>query len=194
MRYKKPTNTRVVLKFRCCAPIQPKKNFVEGTVHRVFRSTSTRQNFDIALKETENVWLRNQYPESWTSKIINDALQKIVSTPQLKNEGEKVHMRGHKLPAKDVEPFFFLQYRGNISLLLKQKLEKTFNLTAIFTTRKLCTRLPSLKSSFDSNLSLMWSTNSVVVNAVPNMSDKGVDIWPGKSLSIKKPTHRWDNM
>ena len=48
--YKKPINTGVVLNFRSCAPIQPKKTTVEGTVHCVFRSTSTWQKFDKAPK------------------------------------------------------------------------------------------------------------------------------------------------
>ena len=52
--YKKPTDTGVVLNFRSCASIQHKKNIVEGTVHRVFRSTSTWQNFDKALKKNES--------------------------------------------------------------------------------------------------------------------------------------------
>ena len=85
-------------------------------------------------------------------QIINDALQKIISKPQLKNAGEKVKLRGQKWPAKNVKPFFFLQYRGNISLQLKQKLEKTYDLKTIFTMRKICTCLPSLKSNRDSNL------------------------------------------
>ena len=91
--YKKPTDTKVVLNFRSCALIQHKKNIVEGNVHRVLRSTSTWQDFDKALRENESIWLRNQYPESWTSKIINDVLQKIISKTQLKNEGKKVHLR-----------------------------------------------------------------------------------------------------
>ena len=55
-------------------------------------------------------------------------------------------------------------------------------------------------SSFDSNLvliaiwSLMWSTNSVVVHAIPPLSNKRVDIWPREFLSIKIPIRRWDNM
>ena len=140
--YKKPTDTGVVLNFRSCAATQHKKNIVEGTVHRVFRSTSTWQNFDKALKENKTIWLQNQYPGSWTSKIIKDALQKSISKPQLKNEGEKVQISGQKLPAKDVKPLFFLQCRGDISLQLKQKLEKTCKLKTMFTTRKLCPCVP----------------------------------------------------
>ena len=149
--YKKPTDTRVVLNFHSCAPIQHKKNIVERTVHRVFKSTSTWQNFDKALKETEINWLKSQYPESWIFKIITDALQKITRKRRLKNESEKVQLTGQKLSPKDVKPLFFLQYRDNIRLQLKRKLEKNVQLTTIFTTRKLCTFLPSLKSSFDRN-------------------------------------------
>ena len=49
--YKKPTDTGVVLKFHSCAPIQHYKNIVEGTVHRVFRSTSK-----ILTKSSEGKW------------------------------------------------------------------------------------------------------------------------------------------
>ena len=77
------------MNFRSFAPIQHKRNIVEGTVHRVLRSTSKWQNLDKALKENENIWLKNQYPESSTSRIINEALQKIVSKPQLKKKARR---------------------------------------------------------------------------------------------------------
>ena len=126
--YKKPTDTGVVLNLRCSAPIQYKWNIVEETVHRVLRSTGTWNFFDKAVKEeNENTWPKNQYSESWTSKIINGALLKIINKPQLKNEGKKFQLRGQKLPAKSVKPSFFLQHRGNISLQLKQKFKKIAN-------------------------------------------------------------------
>ena len=102
----------VFLNFRSCAPIQHKKKIVEGTVRRIFRSTSTRQNLDKALTENESIWLKYPNPESWTyiTKIYNVALQKIISKPQLKNGVEKVQLRGQKMLAKDIKPLFFLQY------------------------------------------------------------------------------------
>ena len=87
--YKKPADTGVVLNFHSWAPIQHKKNIVEGTVHRVFRSTSIWQNFNEALKENENICLKNQYPEGWTSKINNNALQKIISKRQMKMKARR---------------------------------------------------------------------------------------------------------
>ena len=48
--YQKPTDTSTILNFRGCAPLQYKRNVIEGTVHRVFRSTSTWEYFDQVLE------------------------------------------------------------------------------------------------------------------------------------------------
>ena len=72
--YKKPTDTGVVSKMRSWAPIQHKKNIIEGTVHHVLRSTSLWQKFDKALKEIKNVRLKNQYPEGWKSRLTNKSM------------------------------------------------------------------------------------------------------------------------
>ena len=57
--YQKPTDTDTILNFRVCASLQYKRNVIEGTVHRVFRSTSTWENFDQALeKKIENNGLK----------------------------------------------------------------------------------------------------------------------------------------
>ena len=119
--YKKPTDTGFVLISRSCIPIQHKKNVVEATFHRTLRSTSIWQNFDKSLKKSKSTWLKNQYPQNWTSQIINDALQKIISKHQLKNEFVREQEKGQKLPAKGVKTLFFLQYRGNISQQFKRK-------------------------------------------------------------------------
>ena len=122
--YKKPFKTGVVLNFRSCTPIQQKKNIVEGTVHGVLGSTGNWRNFEQALKKNVGIWLKINNTEGWTSKIINDALQKIISRPLLKNGGEKLQEMRQNLPGKDVKPIFFLQYRGNSSLQLKQNIGK----------------------------------------------------------------------
>ena len=49
--YQKPTDTGTILIFRGCAPFQYKRNAIEGTVHRVFRSTSRWEGFDQALEK-----------------------------------------------------------------------------------------------------------------------------------------------
>ena len=59
-----------ILNFRGCATLQFKRNVFEGTVHRVFRSTSTWENFDRPLKKNQKGWLDNQYPKNWSDKIF----------------------------------------------------------------------------------------------------------------------------
>ena len=50
--FQKPTVTGSILNFRGCAPLQYEKNVIEGTVYRVFRSTSTWENFEQAKEKT----------------------------------------------------------------------------------------------------------------------------------------------
>ena len=38
--YQKQTETGTILHFRSCAPLQHKKNIIEGTIHRLVRCTS----------------------------------------------------------------------------------------------------------------------------------------------------------
>ena len=71
----KKIDTGFVLNFHSGAAIQHKKIVVE-TVQRFFRSTSTCRNMDKALNENESIRLKSQYPENWTSKVINNAFQK----------------------------------------------------------------------------------------------------------------------
>ena len=44
--YQKPTDTSAILNFRSFAPLQYKRSVIDGTVHRVFRSTSTWEEYD----------------------------------------------------------------------------------------------------------------------------------------------------
>ena len=56
--YQKLTDTGTILKIRGCAPLQYKRNVIEGTVRRVFKSTSTWENIDRALEKIENKGLK----------------------------------------------------------------------------------------------------------------------------------------
>ena len=152
------------------------------------------QSFDKALKDNRKIWLENYNPESRTSKIINDALQKIIIKPQLKNAGEKEQPRGQKLPAEKWNHFFFLQYGGTISLQLKRKLKKRANRKPYSHLEKYVLAYHHCDLFLIAIWILMWSTSSVIVNAVLPMLDKRVDIWPRELLSFKKPIHRLDNM
>ena len=63
---------------------------VEGTVHRVFRSTSTCEKNDKFTKINSDQLLDNQYPKSWSSLVASHALEKIISEGKhKKNMAEK---------------------------------------------------------------------------------------------------------
>ena len=81
--YQKPTDTGTILNFRGCAPLQYKRNVIEGTVHRVFRSTSTWEYFDQALERNRKQWIENLYPENWSDRVLFETLNKII-------EGKKI--------------------------------------------------------------------------------------------------------
>ena len=64
--YQKPTDTGIILNFCSCAPLQHKKNVIQGAVHRVFNATSNWLAFDQALEKNKTCWTKNQYPEDWS--------------------------------------------------------------------------------------------------------------------------------
>ena len=90
--YQRPTDTGIILNFRICAPLQHKKNVIQGTVDGVFNATSNWLAFDQALEKNKTCWTKNQYPEEWPSKIVNQTQGKIISggKDQLKT-GPKEH-------------------------------------------------------------------------------------------------------
>ena len=57
------------------------------------------------MRENEKLWSKNRNPGFWTSRIINNTLQKVVGKPQLNSGGEKVQQmyKGQKSEVKDVK-------------------------------------------------------------------------------------------
>ena len=149
--YQKPTDTGILPNFCSCAPLQHKKNVIRGATHRVFNATSNWLAFDQALEKNKTCWTKNQYPEEWSSEIVNQTLEKIIGEgkDQLRTK-PKEHQRS-KTKSID-KPTIFLQYRGNFSQNFASKLKKLCELQIFFTTRKLRSCLPTKKSSFDRDL------------------------------------------
>ena len=86
--YQKPTETGTILNFRGCAPLQYKRKAIEGTFHRVFRSTSTWEDFDPALEKNRKQWIENQFPKNWSDRVAFEILKKII---ELKKKLEGRH-------------------------------------------------------------------------------------------------------
>ena len=153
--YQKSTDTGITLNFRSCAPLQHKRNVIHGTVHRIFNATSDWQSFDVALKKNHEIWTENQYPTEWSSSIVNEMLDKIVTKkkftakrPQNEPHLKKVKSLNNRKPI----PRFFVHYRGNITQNFASRLKKLCDIQIIFTARKLRSCLRSLKSPFGKNL------------------------------------------
>ena len=72
--YQKPTDTGIIKNFRGCAPLQYKRNVIEATVHKVFRSTSTWEHFDQALEKK----IENQYPKNWSDRVVYETLTRSL--------------------------------------------------------------------------------------------------------------------
>ena len=119
--YQNSTDTGIILNFRSCAPLQHKRNVIQGTVHRTFIATSDWQSFDVALKENQETWTdwtENQYPMEWSSSIVNETLDKIVTKEKVtaKPPQNEQHLKKDK-SLNNMEPKFrfLVQYRGNIT-------------------------------------------------------------------------------
>ena len=124
-----------ILNYRSCAPTQYKRRVIQGTVHRVFRSTSSWEHFDRAMETNRAQWLTNQYPEKWSAKVASDVLCKIVEGKGKPLDSEKC--LSVQSP-KDVKPpMLMVQYRGNQSQYFANMLRKLTNVQVVFTTREL---------------------------------------------------------
>ena len=53
--HQKSTDTGIILNFHSCAPLQYKRNVIQGTVHRIFIANSDSQSFDVALKKNHEI-------------------------------------------------------------------------------------------------------------------------------------------
>ena len=145
--YQKPTDTGTILNYRSCAPTQYKRSVIQGTVHRVFRSRSSWDQFDKAMETNRAQWLKNQYTENWSAKVASDALFKIIEGKGKPLDSERCLSTQ---PLKNVK-LLMVQYRGNQSQNFANRLQKLTNVEVDFTTRKLESCLPSLKSAFSND-------------------------------------------
>ena len=144
--YRKPTDTGLIMNYHSLAPKRYKTSVVAGFVHRIYRACSSWILFHDSLEEAKKVLESNQYPPSFYEPIINKALSKIVSPPEMTDTTEE---------EKDSEPFLiFLNYRGKCSEDYARDLYAicndphkiiTPNVRVVFTISKLKSSLPQLK-------------------------------------------------
>ena len=141
--YCKPTDTGLIMNFHALAPMKYKRAAVIGFVHRIHRACSNWENFHESIERAKTIMFKNQYPPSFTEKLIHDTLTKIFLGESRKKDNDNPE-----------DPFLlFLQYRGKCSEKYAKDLYKTgVPLRIVFTLRKMKTVTPSLKEPVEMNL------------------------------------------
>ena len=95
-------------KFQSSAQLQP--SVLQGTKHRIFNATSDCQSCDVFLKKNQEILTENHYPTEWSSSIVNDTLDKIVTEENFtaKPPKNEQHLKKVKrLNKKELKPTFF---------------------------------------------------------------------------------------
>ena len=133
----------LIINFHALAPMKYKRAAVIGFVHRIYRACSNWQNFHESLERAKSILLKNQYPPSFTEKLIHETLSKIIKCEVKKKDDETSE-----------DPFLlFLQYRGKCSERYASDLRKTgVPIRIVFTLRKIRTVTPSLKEPVEKTL------------------------------------------
>ena len=99
------------------------------------------------LKRTKFAGRKIKNPEEWSSKIVNQTLERIISGG--KDQLRTTSKEHQKNKTKSIDKrTIFLQYIGNFTQNFASKLKKLCEMQVVFTTRKLRSCLPTLKSSF----------------------------------------------
>ena len=149
--YQKPTDTGMILKFCCCAPLQHKKNVIQVTVQRVFNATSIWLVFDQALEEKKNLLDQKSVSRGEVSKNSERDFRKDNKRGKNQFRTTPKEYQKSKTRSRD-KPGIFLQKRSNLTQNFASKLKKLCELRAVIITRKLRSCLPTLKSFFDTDL------------------------------------------
>ena len=104
----------------------------------------------MAMENNRAQWLTNQYPENWSAKVASGALWKSIDSKGKPLDSERC--LSTQSPKYVKAPLLMVQYRGNQSQYFANRLRKLTNVQRVFTTRKLESCLPSLKSAFSNDL------------------------------------------
>ena len=140
--YTKPTDTGTSLSFKAIAPMKYNRNLRSGHSHWILNSCSDWKSIHDGIEKAKEICSNIQYPRAFCESILKDTLQRLLT-----------HEKPEKLDAKmDHLSLIFIQYRGRNSNLFKRRLATITFIRVVFTTRKLKSLLPSLKSDFPPEL------------------------------------------
>ena len=117
-------------------------------MHRIFNATSTWPTFESSLERFKIQLENNHYPPVFYEPIILETLEKII-----RNGETQTVARPDRGDKRSTRPLLLLQYRGKISDQLSKRVRKCSGINVVFTTTKLRTCFPSLKSPVSKELS-----------------------------------------
>ena len=125
------------------------------------------ENFTKGIKRAAETWEKNQYPPQFHQLLLRQTLDRILNG-KASSHPERSTCESLRNPPS------ILQYHGDKSdQFQKKKLQRTVEVSAIFTNRKLKTALPSLKSPipeiFLSNVvyQITWGANPATSGKEP---------------------------
>ena len=128
------------------------KKIVQGTVQKVINATAIWLTFYQTLEKTKICWTKNQCPNYWSLIKVHQMLDNIItrSKDELKinKSASKSETRTHE---KSVN---FLQFRDNRTQHFAGILRKLIVCQLVSIKRKLRSRFPTVKISFNRNLKL----------------------------------------
>ena len=113
------------------------KKVVEGTFHRFFRSTSTWESFDRAMKVNRKQWSDKQYPDHWSFRVSSRSLKKIIG--ESINNRSRVDNQISSTSTNKLPPMLIIQYRGNHTKNFVRKVRNIAAAQILLTTRKIKT-------------------------------------------------------
>ena len=141
-RYQKPTDTGLLMSFHACALTRYKINIIQGTVHILNNTTSKWSSYHDALAKTKLAWENNQYPPSFYNPVVYDTLIKLCANGFEVTVAKNASERNEKRERATL----IMQYRGSISDRFARSVRGVVPFNIVFTTSKLKTALPSLKT------------------------------------------------
>ena len=155
--YRKPSNTHILMNYKCVAPTKWKSSLVKCLLNKDYRISSSHEFFIEEVAQIETILTQNDYPKSMFQNVIKD----FVEFHNIDSENFKANVKKpdeSKQHDTTEKVFFTIPYLGKPSIRLQNHIKKEIKnygvvITAAYKTTKvsnyfsLKTRCPDLFTS-----------------------------------------------
>ena len=154
--YRKPTNTGVIMNYKCDAPLTWKRSLIKCLLKRAFVNSSNYNVFLIEIKTLRAILKNNAYPDNFVHNVMSQFLSEYGNTAQ-DFELKKIDQRNRKpqLLVKEFDDVYIkIPYVGKPSTKLHQTINQRMRsyglwVKAAYNTKKVASYF-SLKSKCSS--------------------------------------------